>query len=69
MQLLQAIVFVLGALLFIGGALVAFPNFGNANIWSVVWALQLLGLGAVVVVLAFAALSPDKPVKLKSGKR
>jgi ABC-type transport system involved in cytochrome c biogenesis permease component len=66
MNVVQWLVLILGAALLLGGA--AF-SFTGGNIASVIWGAQLLGIGMLVAVIAFAALAPDHPIKLKPGRR
>jgi hypothetical protein len=64
MRFLQSLIFALGALLLLGSALSAVFMAGG-NLMGFVWAAQILGLGAIVAVLAIAAVQPDQPIKLK----
>jgi hypothetical protein len=65
--MLQGIIYTLAALLAAGGAVAAL-TYGHGPM-SVVWALQIAGLGVILAVLAVCAFAPDRPVQLKSAKR
>ncbi len=64
MRFLQSLIFVLGALLLLGSAISAVAE-ADGNIMGFVWAGQIAGIGAIIAVLAIAAVQPDKPIKLK----
>ncbi|MFN8532504.1 MAG: hypothetical protein U0556_03055 [Dehalococcoidia bacterium] len=67
MQYLQGTIFTLATLLCIGATLAAI-SFGTGA-FNLIWALQLAGMAAIMAVLALAAFSADRPVKLKGAKR
>jgi hypothetical protein len=64
MRFLQSLIFVLGALLLLASALSA-VFMADGNFMGFVWAAQILGLAAIIGVLAVAAVQPDQPIKLK----
>ncbi|MCL6647097.1 MAG: hypothetical protein K6U89_02020 [Chloroflexi bacterium] len=67
MQVVQSGIFLLAALLALGGALAVATLSSGPAAW--LWTLQLVGLGVVFALLATSALAPDRPVTLKRSPR
>ena len=67
MQIVQSGIFLVAALLALGGALAVVTLSSGPAAW--LWALQLVGLGVVFALLAASALAPDRPATLKRSPR